>query len=71
MIIEDVIENDEHFAAAKAARIKVLEQVADFDDNIANKYLEEQDVSAKELKTAIKKAILEKPDKLCISFSGR
>ena len=71
MIIEDVIENDEHFAPAKAARIKVLEQVADFDDNIANKYLEEQDVSAKELKTAIKKAILEKPDKLCISFSGR
>lgn len=71
MVIEDLAIGDPQYAEALAGRAKIIEQLADYDDSIASKYLEEASVSTAELKAAIKRAMLSKPDKVCISMAGR
>jgi elongation factor G len=55
----DVIEiPEEYVAAAEAARQELLEAVADTDDAIFEKYLGGEEISAEELKPAIRKATI-------------
>ncbi len=56
---EDVIEENipEHLVdEANRRRITMIERIADFDDNIAEKYLGEEDISIDEIRAAIRKA---------------
>jgi elongation factor G len=44
---------------AKAARLKMIAAMADFDDGIAEKYLEDKEISSAELVAAVRKATIE------------
>lgn len=48
----------EYLEKAKKSRESLIEALAEFDDVIAEKYLEEQEISVQELKNAIRKATL-------------
>ncbi len=49
---------EEYLERAKAARELLIEKIADFDDSIAEKFLEEEDISVESLKIAARKAAL-------------
>ena len=49
---------EEYKEKAKAARESLIEKIADFDDKIAEKFLEEEEISAKSLKKAARRAAL-------------
>jgi elongation factor G len=49
---------DEHRAAAEAARERLIDEVSTFDDELAERYLEEGDVPEDMLRAAIRKATL-------------
>ncbi|MEN8136655.1 MAG: elongation factor G [Thermodesulfobacteriota bacterium] len=49
---------DEFIESATAARLTILEKLADFDENVMEKYLEEQPVSVEEIQQALRKATL-------------
>jgi elongation factor G len=49
---------DEFIESFTAARLIILEKLADFDENIMEKYLEEQPVSVEEIQQAVRKATL-------------
>ncbi|MBI5557393.1 MAG: elongation factor G [Deltaproteobacteria bacterium] len=50
---------EDHIAKFTAARMALVEKLADFDEGVMEKYLEEQPISAEELRHAIRKATLE------------
>lgn len=50
--------SDEHRAKAEEYRTKLIELVADADDEIATKYLDGQEISADELDAGVRKAVL-------------
>jgi len=49
---------DEFIESTTAARMKILEKLADFDENLMEKYLEEQPISVEEIQHALRKATL-------------
>jgi elongation factor G len=49
---------DEFIESTTAARLTILEKLADFDENVMEKYLEEQPVSVEEIQQAVRKATL-------------
>ncbi len=49
---------DEFLESVTAARLTILEKLADFDENVMEKYLEEQPVSVEEIQQAVRKATL-------------
>jgi elongation factor G len=53
---------------AKAARIHLIEKVAEFDDQLMEKYLEGKDITEKELVAGIRKATI--TSKFCAVFCG-
>jgi len=56
---QEVIENDipaEHYDTFTAARMNLLEKLADFDEGVMEKYLSDTSVSATEIYTALRKA---------------
>jgi elongation factor G len=58
---EEIIEKDipaEYAEEAKTRRHDLIGALADFDDNVAMKYLEDEVISIEELKVALKKAVL-------------
>jgi elongation factor G len=48
----------EFLESITAARLTILEKLADFDENVMEKYLEEQPVSVEEIQRAVRKATL-------------
>jgi len=56
-VIEDVIP-DELFDKSSAARMTLLEKLADFDEEVMEKYLENQEIAPGELHRALRKATL-------------
>ena len=58
---ENIVEKDipeDKLARAKEKRVKMIEGLADFDDNIAEKFLMEEDITFEELQTAIRNATI-------------
>jgi elongation factor G len=49
---------EEFIEATAAARMKILEKLADFDENLMEKYLEEQPISVEEIQHAVRQATL-------------
>jgi len=49
---------EEFIASTAAARMKILEKLADFDENLMEKYLEEQPISVEEIRHAVRQATL-------------
>ncbi len=58
----------EHLAEAQKLRKELVERACDFDDTLAEKYLSGEEVSIDEIKTAIRKGVLEL--KLAPAFCG-
>ncbi len=50
---------EEYIVKAKEYRDKLLEQIADIDENIMEKYLSGEEISAKEIKSAIRRGTVE------------
>lgn len=57
-IIEKEIPEDK-LGRAKEKRVQMIEALADFDDNIAEKFLMEEDITREELQSAIRKATID------------
>ncbi len=57
-VIEVVDISEEYKDKANKFRAKLVEAAADFDDNIAMKYLEGEEIDTEELKAAIRKGVL-------------
>jgi elongation factor G len=49
----------EHADAVEAQRIKIIEAACDFDDVLADKFLNEQEIPTSEIKAALRKGVLE------------
>lgn len=59
---------EEYKKQVAALRVKILEAAADFDDILADKYLNEQPVTVEEIKTGIRKGVLSQ--KIAPAFCG-
>jgi elongation factor G len=57
-IIKEVDVPDEYKDAAKAARERIIQEVADVDDTLADKFLAEEPISVDDLRAAIRRATL-------------
>jgi elongation factor G len=57
-VTEEEIPKD-HLETFTAARMTLIEKLADFDDGVMEKYLEEQPVTADEIRQAVRKATLD------------
>ncbi|MDF1576936.1 MAG: elongation factor G [Desulfobulbales bacterium] len=59
---------EEFIESTAAARMKILEKLADFDENLMEKYLEEQPISVEEIRQAVRNATLH--DRIVPVFCG-
>lgn len=59
---------DEYIEEAKSLREKIVEKAAELDDNLAEKFLNEEEISIEEIKKAIRKGTVER--KITPAFCG-
>ena len=72
VIIENLLEdpNCPIYKLACTKRNEIIETLADYDDEVADKYLSGEDLSAIELQQSLRKTLHQFSDKICLTFLG-